>query len=63
MEKTKRVAIELTDQEGWALAQFAKRSTFDTFRQCAEDNEEAQRMIDAIEAVRKGLAEAGWAPR
>lgn len=58
-----KIIIELTKQEAWDLAQFCKRSTFDMYRACAEDNDEAYRMIHAQGKVREALAEAGVSPR
>ncbi len=58
-----RVAIELTDDQAWAFAEFLKRSTFDDYRGRAVSKEEAYVMIAACEAIRKALAEAGYAPR
>ncbi|MFY9314843.1 MAG: hypothetical protein WAO95_04700 [Burkholderiales bacterium] len=58
-----RVTIELTDEQAWAFAQFLKRSTFDDYCGRAVDKEETYVMIAACEAIRKALAEAGYAPR
>ena len=58
-----RVALELTDGEAWAFAEFLKRSTFDDYRGRAVSKEEAYVMIAACEAIRKALADAGYAPR
>lgn len=52
------------------LAQFCKRSTFDTFYEMTEahlSHEErkdlAYQMISGIEAVQRSLSEAGFSPR
>ena len=52
------------------LAQFCKRSTFDTFFELTdahlsheERTEMAHRMISGIDAISRGLAEKGFAPR
>lgn len=52
------------------LAQFCKRSTFDTFYELTEahlSHEErkdlAYQMISGIEAVQRGLSDAGFSPR
>ncbi|KAK0039496.1 hypothetical protein Bpfe_031083 [Biomphalaria pfeifferi] len=52
------------------LAQFCKRSTFDTFLSFTEGHlsaderaKRAYQMIAGIEAVARGLADAGIAPR
>ena len=58
-----RVAIELTDEQAWAFAQFLKRSTFDDYRGRAVNKEEAYAMIAACEAILRALADAGYAPR
>jgi cytochrome c len=57
------IQAQLTDQEAWDLAQFIKRSTFDTYRNCAVDQEEAYRMLSAAARVQAALREAGYAPR
>ena len=46
-----------------ALAQFAKRAMFDTFRQLAVSEDQAYTMRDALYAVGDALAKAGFAPR
>jgi hypothetical protein len=61
--KPVRILIELSDAQAWAFAQFLKRSTFDDYRGRAVDKDEAYAMIAACEAIRKALAEAGYAPR
>ena len=58
-----RVAIELTDDQAWAFAEFLKRSTFDDYRGRAVSRDEAYTMIAACEAIRKALADIGYAPR
>jgi hypothetical protein len=62
--------VRVTDEVAWELAQFCKRSTFDTFYELTEAHlahEERQRraylMISGIEAVQKALGDAGYAPR
>lgn len=61
--KPVRVEIALTAAEAVALAQFCKRSTYECFREYAVDDEEATVMVEAIECLRRGLAEAGFTPR
>jgi hypothetical protein len=61
--KTVTVTAELTPQQALDLAQLLKRIGFTEVQSNAVSNEEAYRMIDAIEVVRKALAEAGYAPR
>lgn len=60
---TVRVTIDLTPAEALALAQFVKRSLFDTYREFAVDDDEARLMIDAAEKLRHGLAAEGFSPR
>jgi hypothetical protein len=55
--------VTLDPVRAQALAQFAKRSIFDTFLDRAISEEEAYAMRDALNAVRKALAAAGFAPR
>jgi hypothetical protein len=57
------INIELTPTEALALAQFAKRSIWDTFSTLAVDEAETREMIAAIEKVRTALAEEGFSPR
>jgi len=53
----------LTPVEALALAQFAKRATFDTFRDRAVSEDEASAMHDAISVAAMALASVGFAPR
>ena len=60
----------MSDEQAAQLAQFAKRSTFDTFYAFTEahlPHEERQRraylMIAGVEAVQRALASIGFAPR
>jgi hypothetical protein len=53
----------LTDEQAWALAQFAKRIYFSDIRQHAVDDAEAYVMRDAIVKLQASLADAGYAPR
>jgi hypothetical protein len=46
-----------------ALAQFVKRVTWSEIRSCAVDDDEAHLIRDAIEALQRALAEAGFSPR
>jgi len=69
-EKTITIAAELTDEQAWQVAQFAKRSTFDTFYQFTEAHlpqEERKRlaylMVSGLEVIQTALANAGYAPR
>ena len=62
-QKPIRVEFELAAQEAWDLAQFLKRVGFREFRINAADENEAYRMRDAAERVRRALAQIGFAPR
>lgn len=62
-EKTITISTELTDQQAWDLAQFFKRVSFSDVRSNAVDNDEAYRMLDAINRIAKALREAGFCPR
>lgn len=55
--------ITLRPDLALALAQFAKRAIFDTFRERARDEDEAYAMRDGLDAVARALAAAGFAPR
>lgn len=64
------ITVELTPNVALQLAQFAKRSTYETFYHFTEAHlpaDERRRraylMISGIEAVGAALAEAGFAPR
>ena len=67
---TTTITIEIDDAVAAQLAQFCKRSTFNTFYEYTEphlaDHERDQRayqMIAGIECVQGALAQAGFAPR
>ena len=61
--KTVSVTVDLTPDEALALAQFVKRSLFDTYREFAVDEQETRLMLAAVENLRKGLAAEGFNPR
>ena len=63
MAQTVRFAIEMEDNEAWELAQFVKRAGWDHFRSCAENDDEAYVIRDAVVKLERTLAEAGYAPR
>jgi len=72
MNTGQQVTLTITIDESVALqlAQFAKRSTLDTFAQFvephlprAEAEERAYQMQAGVTAVAKALADAGFAPR
>ena len=65
-----RVAVELTDSEAWELAQLIKRIRFDQVAQLTEcgqsqqgREDQAYRMIYALDRVGRALREEGYAPR
>lgn len=60
---TKLITVELTGWQAEELAQFVKRVSWSEVRQNATGDDEADQMIEALEQVRKALAEAGYAPR
>lgn len=60
---TVTVTTELTDSQAMALAQFVKRLTWSEIRDCAVDDDETWLMKDAIQALQKSLADAGFSPR
>jgi hypothetical protein len=64
------ITATMTPEAAEQLAQFAKRSLFDTFYELTEahlPHEERQRlaylMISGVEAVAVGLRDAGYSPR
>lgn len=63
--KTTTFTVELDDQHAWSLAQFLKRVSFTTCEQHSDptNKEEPYQMMDALETVRRSLAENGYSPR
>lgn len=57
------VAAEMTEAEALALAQFFKRAGYSDYLANAVDSDEAYEMLAAGEKIRRGLADAGFAPR
>lgn len=62
--------VELTDAEAWDLAQFIKRVRFDqcyeltdSWQSRSERQEQAYRMLHALDHVTGALKLAGYAPR
>ena len=62
-DKTVKVTVELSPPEALALAQFVKRSVFQTYRDFAAAEEEAYLMLDAVDHLKEGLAAEGFSPR
>ena len=60
-----RVALDvgMSLEQAWALAQFVKRVTFTGVRECAAEDAEARVMLEALEIVRRALADVDIAPR
>ena len=63
MEHVVTVHVELNAAQAWAIAQLLKRIGWSDCRALAEDEQQAELMIQAAERVRQALAEAGYAPR
>ena len=57
------VTVGLTPDEALALAQFVKLSLFDTYREFADDEEEARLILAAVDNLREGLAAESFSPR
>lgn len=63
MPNTVRITVELEDNEAWELAQFVKRSTWEQYRACAVDDDEADVIRTAIVKLEQGLHAAAYRPR
>jgi hypothetical protein len=57
------IDLLLTTAQAMALARFVKRLGWADFRANAVDDEEAEEIRAAVEALQKALAEAGFALR
>lgn len=57
------LALELSDEHAWALAQFLKRLYFSDFRTHAVNDHEAYAMRAACSQLQDALAQQGIAPR
>lgn len=55
--------FELAPTEALALAQYVKRVSWTDVRRNAVDDNEAYRIMDAINVLQKAMAEEGYAPR
>jgi hypothetical protein len=65
-----RLDVELTDNEAYELAQFIKRVRFDQVRELTESgqsreqrDDQAYRMLYALDQVGGALRNVGYAPR
>ena len=58
-----RLAINLTDDQAEALAQFLKRVGLSDYRPLSVDQQEAYLMASAGEAIREELRQVGFDPR
>lgn len=57
------ITIDLTEQEAVDLSQLVKRLQWGHMRQCAANDEEAEMIRQAVDALRRELATAGYNPR
>lgn len=57
------VAVDLSPELAWSLAQFVKRVGWSEIRANAADDHEADEIRTALEYLRDGLALAGFTPR
>lgn len=69
-DTTVTITATMDEEVAYQLAQFVKRSTFNTFYEFTEAHlpdaqrkERAYQMIAGIETIGKALAEAGYSPR
>ena len=63
LQRTPVITVILSTQQAWAYAQFLKRVGLDDYKALAVDLEQAYLMLDAGEAIRYELRQAGYAPR
>ena len=57
------IKIEIQEDEAMALAQVLKRIGFSEIRKLSTSEEETYEAQNALESVRKALAETGFNPR
>lgn len=57
------ITAALTDAQALAFAQFLKRVGLNDFRALAADDEEADDMLHASDAIRRALSDSGYMPR
>lgn len=63
MDNQVTVTLSLSDAEALALAQFVKRLSWSSMRECAVDEAETYQIRDGIDLLQRALADAGYAPR
>ena len=63
MQTLVAITVTLCADQAWAYAQFLKRVGLNDYAALARDQEEAYRMLQAGEAIREELRQAGYAPR
>jgi hypothetical protein len=63
MQTTATITVTLTSAQAWAFAEFLKRVGLADYAALAVDQEEAYAMLEAGEAIREALRQAGYAPR
>jgi hypothetical protein len=57
------ITVILSSEQAWAYAQFLKRVGVSDYARLARDVDEAYEMLDAGEAIREALRQAGYEPR
>ena len=62
-QRTPVITVILSTHQAWAYAQFLKRVGLGDYKALAADLDEAYLMLDAGEAIRHELRQAGYAPR
>jgi hypothetical protein len=61
--RTPIITVMLSTEQAWAFAQFLKRVGINDYRTLASNVDEAYLMLDAGEAIRRELRQAGHDPR
>ena len=57
MKTKKAYTVELTNQETYILCKFISRSSFSTYRELAENDDQAYEMINVLGKVRQVIEE------
>jgi hypothetical protein len=63
MQRTPVITVILSTQQADAYAQFLKRVSVSDYARLARNVDEAYEMLDAGEAIREELRQAGYEPR